>query len=185
MAEREPANEWAWYFLMQHYGAPTRLLDWTDSALIALFFAVNSASPALPSTDTAAVWVLNPYGLNRTVVRVDSPVQTHWDQAARYLTPVYGGQMLEELPIAIDPLHTARRIAVQYSRFTVHGTRHDGLVDATRSTGHLVKVQIPRHRLDTIRTDLRTCGAIDTAVFPDLEGLSRDLIRFWKTPSPV
>src|SRR5579871_3506883 len=23
-------QHWDWYYLMQHYGAPTRLLDWTD-----------------------------------------------------------------------------------------------------------------------------------------------------------
>src|SRR5260370_289457 len=35
IADRPPRNEWEWYFVMQHYGAPTRLLDWTDSALVA------------------------------------------------------------------------------------------------------------------------------------------------------
>jgi hypothetical protein len=28
LCDIKPANEWEWYFLMQHYGAPTRLLDW-------------------------------------------------------------------------------------------------------------------------------------------------------------
>ena len=32
LSDVEPANKWEWYFLMQHYGAPTRLLDWSDGA---------------------------------------------------------------------------------------------------------------------------------------------------------
>jgi len=35
LGPERPQNSWEWYFLMQHSGAPTRLLDWTETALIA------------------------------------------------------------------------------------------------------------------------------------------------------
>src|SRR5262245_52178307 len=42
ITERLPLDRWEWCFLMQHYGARTRLLDWSDGALVALYFAVVS-----------------------------------------------------------------------------------------------------------------------------------------------
>ena len=50
----------SWISLMQHFGLPTRLLDWTAAPLIALFFALDSEV----GTDDAAVWALVPSTLN-------------------------------------------------------------------------------------------------------------------------
>jgi hypothetical protein len=42
--EKESDEDWDWdsYFLMQHHEGPTRLLDWSDGALIALHFALRN-----------------------------------------------------------------------------------------------------------------------------------------------
>src|ERR1017187_2502412 len=42
--EKTSEEDWDWdsYFLMQHHNGPTRLLDWSDGALMALHFALRN-----------------------------------------------------------------------------------------------------------------------------------------------
>ena len=199
MTEFPPADYWSWYFLMQHYGAPTRLLDWTDSALIALFFALNSnpkppIDPEYPDeAEDAVVWMLDPWWLNRKVLGKEEILLPDSDDAERYLTKPFthvhsGGKTKigPLLPVAIDPPFIARRIAVQRSHFTIFGNSRTGLADLGAEEGaHLIKIVIAGEGIPRMRADLATLGITDTSVYPDLRGLSDELTRYHSGNWPV
>jgi hypothetical protein len=192
VSEPPPADTWGWYFLMQHYGAPTRLLDWTDSVLVGLFFALNP--PVKPPREDdeeeepkdAAVWMLDPWWLNQRVLGTDCVLAPHHTKAEQYLAPPQirldanrNTQILEEYPAAIDPPFIAKRIASQRSRFTVFGWAQDGLMRLrNEANSRIVKIVIPKDKVNRMRADLFTLGISDAVVYPDLRGLSEELIRY-------
>jgi hypothetical protein len=171
---------------MQHYGAPTRLLDWTDGALIALYFSVRDNR----GDRHAAVWALDPWVLNLDVVGRDEviPPGDHAFISAKRKEhawlPRRAGRRkaLNDLPIAVFPGHFDKRIGAQRSSFTVHGKDVDGLLTWARRKGHegLRKFVIPSWEVKQIRRCLDSCGIDETTVFPNLEALSRVVEFRWK-----
>jgi hypothetical protein len=63
----EPNDDLEWLATMQHYGAATRLLDWTHSPYVALHFALERADP---KKDYAVVWALNLRWLQKTAMEL-------------------------------------------------------------------------------------------------------------------
>jgi hypothetical protein len=58
--DRPPGNDRELLFLMQHYGVPTRLLDWSENPFIALYFAITAAESCRVGgafIDDAAIWI--------------------------------------------------------------------------------------------------------------------------------
>jgi hypothetical protein len=140
---REPDNEWERYFLMQHYGLPTRLLDWSESALVALYFAVQEPFGNNRGKD-AAVWVLDPYELNYIVAKQRLELFRPGDQEIEEYLPdprKRPSPHLPRRPIALEPPFHSERISAQKGVFTLHGKSKQGLETYKGSKRHLIKIE--------------------------------------------
>jgi hypothetical protein len=169
LVQQIPSNEWEWYFLMRHHGLPTRLLDWTTGSLLALYFAVRDD----PGTRDAAVWVLDPWALNKATVGKADLLLAGDRLAQPYLPKPYSKAKLPADPAAIVPCHNSARITVQRGAFTIHGSRGAGIENIFGE--RLVKLIIPRLQAAAIKRALRMAGIGEFTVFPELDGLCREI----------
>jgi hypothetical protein len=192
LGTERPQNSWEWYFLMQHSGAPTRLLDWTESALIALFFAVRGK--AGPSECDAAVWILEPWQLNKFAANHDGVIAPGAEAGMDpedsklykpWLPDRYTGDNLQRKnPVAIYPTHFSRRISSQRSCFTIHGSERDGFDHLPgRTRQYLRTVIIPGAVAHDIETSLSVAGIDEVTIYPDLDGLGRWLAAILRDES--
>lgn len=194
-------DDWASYFLMQHHGAPTRLLDWSDGALIALHFAVRDKP--MPPKSGSIIYVLDPYWLMRLLnhhpdrknaedrwkkyLEKENPSDMDEDDWERLYLPSDEDDAKEpllntpETPMLWDSPHVTRRVAAQRSRFMIFGTDPSWLVKMEREQGsRLVSITIPRGSINRIRQELKDAGITESVVYPDLDGLGRELNQIWK-----
>lgn len=164
-------EEFKWVQLARHYGLPTRLLDWTKNAAIALYFACEKE----PEKD-GAVFILNPIDLNREEFPKDARVfDPHQDAKLikRYLR-LDGSRNPEGLKtIAINPPWNSERIMLQQGVFTLHGSRYFILTD--RQASSLVYLKIEKDYKAILRQELERVGVNEMSIFPEAEHMCRYL----------
>ena len=199
-----------WLFLMQHYGLPTRLLDWTESPLIACLFAIGELldfqrcqedyrSPHL------GVWVIHPLRLNAMSDIEGLPNTWKESDVLENFKIAFGTAGVDQIevpgggvvtytpkrfPVAVQPSGVDLRVAVQRSCFTVHGTDPRDFESLFASTslvgeGLFKRYLFPRSRWGALLDELDRMGISFSTVYPDFAGLAKELkVRFRKrTPN--
>ncbi len=164
----------SWVFLMQHYGLPTRLLDWTDSPLIALKFAIFDSS--LDNKD-AKVWGLMPTELNENQVSDSGIIGTGHEKVAKSFANVWkrpSERFDTPETIAINTQHVDVRQMVQASQFTIHGSETD-MVELPNSKTFLCSITIPAASKNAFRQVLNLFHITESYLFPDLEHLAKQI----------
>jgi hypothetical protein len=95
-------------------------------------------------------------------------------------------ELLKEIPVPPKPLildfpHITRRIAAQRSRFIVLGTEPNWISDEFKKPDSTIKlIIVPPESRAKIRQELRECGITESVIYPDLDGLGREMKQLWE-----
>lgn len=168
----------SWLTLMQHYGLPTRLLDWSESPLVALYFALSGDEDA--KTD-AAVWVLNPMKLNKKVGYGEYVPPISYDSLRGDLEGAFSDHdkddyELQNRIIACHGVGCDLRMYVQQSDFTIHSTteRLDQILKLDESCDYFYKICIPQKIRKKLLVQLDAMGFHESSIYPDMEHIAKE-----------
>jgi hypothetical protein len=173
LAEFNLQGPWEKLALAQHHGLPTRLLDWTMSGLVALWFAVN-VKHHNSSRKPGVVWVLATEVEDFREKKDNDPFSD--DEKTKIFRPPVVG----------------RRIAAQHGMFTCHKfNKTKGFIPMERLKAYssrLTKIPIPQTdgTFEAINKSLDMLGVNASTVFPDMDGLCQHLEwRYFDKPGKI
>jgi FRG domain-containing protein len=189
-------NTIEWLALMQHHGAPSRLLDWTYSLPVATYFALVAALPATSIDDSgnarrrdAEVWMINTAWCRDTSIRLlpedDWVLREALQSAAdeRRLSRFLPWDKPIACVYPVNPFRLNERLTIQRGVFLYPGDprlpfeANLRAVDGHQEPRNLRRFTIPRENMIAVLEGLQETNISEATLFPGLDGFSRSLLR--------
>lgn len=176
LLQQRPKDDFEWLFLMQHHSMPTRLLDWSESPLVGMYFAVTENRD-----DEGALWVLLPTVLNeKSNYRPDYPheIPSFEDvHLQNYLPETVASERRSRLfPIAALAPRNSPRMQSQQGVFTISHRDPIPVEDAGADGAvrdHAWRYLIPPAAKPRLQKELRILGITRFQLFPELDSLGQ------------
>jgi hypothetical protein len=172
LLNHKPTDNFDWLFLMQHYGVPTRLLDWSESSLVALYFCVNEIKDYKKN---GALWILKPKELNLKA-NIDSKEKNYIPSFEEDYLKNYSVESLQQetssklLPMATIATRNNIRIQAQLGVFTI-SHRDRTSIEEIGDKNHIKKYIIPSGSKKNILHELKLLGITKFQIFPELSSI--------------
>jgi len=183
----------SWLSLMQHFGLPTRLLDWSESILIAAFFAIardpeefynaviagsdaqNAFKQDIANSGSAAIWALAPGKLNSLGSGKNEIMQLTQAETLPLRNLAFNKELAEiDSTYAVTTNHIDIKMLLQQAAFTIHGSSLP-LDDYPEANEFLMKFEIAQEFKLELSARLEEIGIRYSSIFPDLEHLAAEL----------
>jgi FRG domain-containing protein len=169
-----PLTDWDWLFLMQHHGVPTRLLDWTESPLIGLYFAVFDNKHARKD---GALWCLLPKVLNQHANYTPGHVrELPFFGVDIFLDNYLPAKISQERTSSLNPVaamseRESRRLYAQLGVFTITH-RKPTPIEEIGDQNHIWRFVIPARSKKEIHKELTFLSINKLALFPELPSVA-------------
>lgn len=162
--KKNPNSEFEWLFLAQHYGLPTRLLDWSTNPLVALFFAVEKNDEENAVLYIVSHMITDDYDVFDFRTADIKPDKKIGALKVSALQPKQGEF------IFVRPKYTDQRYLNQKSIFSCPANPFKEL-----SLPGIIKLSINKEWKHNIRNRLKVLGITHSYIYPGLEGVAREV----------
>jgi hypothetical protein len=172
-----------WLALMQHHGAPTRLLDFTKSPFIAAYFAYEISNGK--ADRFVSVWAINIHFLKMKAIE---KLSQHYAEHFKNSPNIINEELFEKIffdnscsiVFPVEPFRMNRRYSLQQSLFVSTGNAAEPFMHQLNFLGEdmkqaVIKIEMPACNKSHALRYLQKMNLNRASLFPDLDGYAESL----------